>query len=265
MNMFEMQLSDDVFDQLYDEVSSESENEETNDSEVHSAIVEIDISKSAYANARRYFDSVRFASQKEHKTIEASKKAFENAERATQQSLKQIDVSARIEKLRKSFWFEKFLWFISSDNFVVIGGHDQQQNGLLVKKYLNKGDLYVHADIHGATSVIVKNPKDIVVSLYIRKMYKATCFSVSVMIDSTGTSEDASRSSFDGRLLQQCLGCQNLAVGLVGACQPSLQNGSYRRVFDNRLLYGPGKAESNCTAATGDGLRLLVLLGAGLN
>ena len=183
VNRFEMKLSDDVFDQFYDEVSSssEGENESDNDSEVHTAVVEIDISKSAHANARVYFDSVRVASQKEQKTIEASKKAFQNAEKATQQSLKQIDVTARIEKLRKSYWFEKFLWFISSDNFIVIGGHDQQQNELLVKKYLTKGDLYVHADIHGATSVIIKNPKDGPVSIKRPQFTKESQFRIALL------------------------------------------------------------------------------------
>ena len=32
--------------------------------------------------------------------------------------------------------FEKFFWFISSENYLVIGGRDQQQNELVVKKYL---------------------------------------------------------------------------------------------------------------------------------
>ena len=54
--------------------------------------------------------------------------------------------------------FEKFLWFISSENYLVIGGRDQQQNELLVKRYFTSNDLYVHADLHGASSVIVKNP-----------------------------------------------------------------------------------------------------------
>lgn len=81
---------------------------------------------------------------------------------------------SRIQKARKVLWFEKFYWFISSENYLVIGGRDQQQNELIVKKYLNnsellgvvKGrgltvnvvdDLYVHADLHGATSVVIKN------------------------------------------------------------------------------------------------------------
>ena len=41
---------------------------------------------------------------------------------------------------------------------IVIGGKDQQQNELIVKRYMAPNDLYVHADLHGATSVIVKNP-----------------------------------------------------------------------------------------------------------
>ena len=37
------------------------------------------------------------------------------------------------------FRFEKFYWFISSENYLVVGGRDQQQNELLVKRYLRPG------------------------------------------------------------------------------------------------------------------------------
>lgn len=36
-------------------------------------------------------------------------------------------------------------------------GRDAQQNELLVKKYLRAGDVYVHADLRGASSVVVRN------------------------------------------------------------------------------------------------------------
>lgn len=35
--------------------------------------------------------------------------------------------------------FEKFLWFISSENYLIIGGRDQQQNEIIVKRYLTQG------------------------------------------------------------------------------------------------------------------------------
>lgn len=60
-------------------------------------------------------------------------------------------------------WFEKFNWFISSENYLVIAGRDGQQNEILVRRYLRSGDVYVHADIHGATSIIIKNPTGMVI------------------------------------------------------------------------------------------------------
>ncbi|CAH1790707.1 unnamed protein product [Owenia fusiformis] len=119
--------------------------------------IDIDLALSAYANARKYFDKKRFAAKKEQKTIEASTKALKNAEKKTKETLKEVSTIATINKARKVYWFEKFLWFISSENYLVIGGRDQQQNELIWKKYLKPGDIYVHADLHGASSVVIKN------------------------------------------------------------------------------------------------------------
>ena len=62
-----------------------------------------------------------------------------------------------MQQLRKPHWFEKFHWFVTSENYLVVSGRDAQQNELLVKRYLQKDDLYVHADLHGAASTIVRN------------------------------------------------------------------------------------------------------------
>ena len=61
-------------------------------------------------------------------------------------------------KNRKVFWFEKFSWFVTSENYLVIGGKDAHQNEILVKKYLDKGDLFLHCELHGAAVCILKNP-----------------------------------------------------------------------------------------------------------
>lgn len=37
---------------------------------------------------------------------------------------------------RKPHWFERFHWFISSENYLVVSGRDAQQNELLVKRYM---------------------------------------------------------------------------------------------------------------------------------
>ena len=54
--------------------------------------------------------------------------------------------------------FEKFHWFITSENFLVIGGRDMQQNDLIVRRHLQSKDLYFHCEVHGSSSVILKNP-----------------------------------------------------------------------------------------------------------
>lgn len=40
------------------------------------------------------------------------------AEKKTKQTLKEIQFVASINKVRKTYWFEKFYWFISSENFL---------------------------------------------------------------------------------------------------------------------------------------------------
>ncbi|KAK6182203.1 hypothetical protein SNE40_009935 [Patella caerulea] len=119
--------------------------------------IDIDLSLSAYANSRKYFEKKKTAKKKEQKTMDASSKAFKSAEKKALKALKEVATAVSINKTRKTYWFEKFLWFISSENFLVIGGRDSQQNELIVKRYFKPGDLYVHADLHGASSVIIKN------------------------------------------------------------------------------------------------------------
>ncbi|XP_074347240.1 uncharacterized protein LOC141686080 [Apium graveolens] len=121
--------------------------------------VEIDLALSAYANARRWYEMKKRQESKQEKTISAHEKAFKAAERKTQFHLSQEKTVAAITHMRKVHWFEKFNWFISSENYLVISGRDAQQNEMIVKRYMSKGDLYVHAELHGASSTIIKNHK----------------------------------------------------------------------------------------------------------
>lgn len=149
---------------ILDEESSEDEDEdaeedlEAEEAKLKPLTIDVDLGLSAYSNATKYYDQKRGAAKKEQKTIEASGKALKSAEKKTQQTLKDVRIQSTISKARKVFWFEKFYWFISSENFLVIGGRDQQQNELIVKRYLRATDVYVHAEIQGASSVVIKNP-----------------------------------------------------------------------------------------------------------
>ncbi|EXJ91181.1 hypothetical protein A1O1_04290 [Capronia coronata CBS 617.96] len=121
--------------------------------------IDIDLALSPWANARQYYEQKKTAAVKESKTKEASAMALRSAEKKIEGDLKKglKQEKAALRPARKAFWFEKFLYFISSDGYLVIGGKDAQQNELLYRRYLKKGDVYVHADLQGASSVIVKN------------------------------------------------------------------------------------------------------------
>ena len=121
--------------------------------------IDVDLALSPWANARQYYDQKRTAAVKQEKTAQASQKALKSTEQKVMADLKkglkqEKDV---LRPVRKQMWFEKFIYFISSDGYLVLAGRDAQQNEILYRRYLKKGDVYVHADLHGAASVIIKN------------------------------------------------------------------------------------------------------------
>ncbi|BFG14879.1 hypothetical protein CerSpe_011530 [Prunus speciosa] len=139
--------------------------------------VEVDLALSAHANARRWYELKKKQENKQEKTVTAHEKAFKAAERKTRLQLSQEKAVATISHMRKVHWFEKFNWFISSENYLVISGRDAQQNEMIVKRYMSKGDLYVHAELHGASSTVIKNhrPEQPVPPLTLNQ---AGCFTV---------------------------------------------------------------------------------------
>ena len=121
--------------------------------------VDVDLGLSTWANARQYYDQKKGAAVKEQKTLQSSAKALKSTEKKITADLKKGLKQEKdiLRPVRKQMWFEKFLFFISSDGYLVLGGKDVQQNEILYRRHLKKGDLYVHADLQGAASVIIKN------------------------------------------------------------------------------------------------------------
>lgn len=164
---------DDKFDEDDYEEEEEEEDEEDDDEEEEgfekvqkadireskeATAIELDLSLSAYKNSEKYYTVKKKATDKKDKTIEAANTAIKRAERKARSELKEVKLKASILKLRSPYWFEKFNWFITSEGFIVVSGRDMQQNEQLYKRYLAKGDAYIHADVHGASTCIVKNP-----------------------------------------------------------------------------------------------------------
>jgi len=117
---------------------------------------ELDINGTVDSNAQRYYESgkkMRAKLEGVLPALEETKAAIANWKKGI--ASKEAEKTAR-KKPTKRFWFERYRWFISSEGAVVLGGKDARTNDMLVKKHLETGDRYAHADIHGAPSVVVK-------------------------------------------------------------------------------------------------------------
>ena len=109
-------------------------------------------------NAEKYYEKSKKAKRKIKGAliaIENTKKQLEDIKAKKDIAMEHIAIpKKRIKKNLK--WYEKLRWFISSDNILVVGGRDANSNESIVKKYLEPNDVYLHADIHGATSTAIK-------------------------------------------------------------------------------------------------------------
>jgi len=119
----------------------------------------IDIRKSVSENAEFYYKESKKAKHK----AEGAKKALKDTREKIDKLKREREVSVvehvpYKKKIKTKKWYEKFHWFYSSDNFLVVGGKDATTNEILIKKYLEKHDMVFHADIHGAPFFVIKNP-----------------------------------------------------------------------------------------------------------
>lgn len=153
-------------DPALDSFDSQSENDQCDDpisspnpNPAKQIAVDVDLALSPWSNARLYYEQKKLTAAKEQKTHESSTKALKSTEKKVNADLKK---SLKQEKqvlrpVRRQLWFEKFFFFISSEGYLVLGSKDTQQSEILLKKYLCQGDVFVHADLDGAATVIVKN------------------------------------------------------------------------------------------------------------
>ena len=119
-------------------------------------LVKIDITMSALANARSFYTQKKAAAVKTAKTLAAAEHTIKAAEKKAAAAVAQIKVKATIRSMRTPFWFEKFDWFVSSENLLVLCARDAQQAEMLVRRHLRANDAYVHADVNGAPLCVVK-------------------------------------------------------------------------------------------------------------
>ena len=126
----------------------------------------IDARKDLFSNAAKFYERAKLAKRK----LEGAKTALEETRRKLSEVEAKIHEAEAMEKampakaveelakrkVKSRRWFEKFRWFTTSDDFLVVAGKDAVSNEVLIKKYTAPEDIVFHADVVGAPFVVVK-------------------------------------------------------------------------------------------------------------
>ncbi|MCL5008478.1 MAG: NFACT RNA binding domain-containing protein [Candidatus Marsarchaeota archaeon] len=117
--------------------------------------VVIDFTKSAQENAQSYFEKSKKAKAK----AEGARLSAEELKAKFAKVEEQQEKQKKMKTLERREWFEKFNWFFTSSGLLAIGGRSADQNEELNSKHFAEADLFFHADIFGASVVILKDGK----------------------------------------------------------------------------------------------------------
>lgn len=135
--------------------------------------IEIDFTKSAQDNADYYFS----LSKKLKRKSEGASIAVKDLE-AKRSTVEKRPVQVRqVKKIEEKKWYEKFNWFNTSNNMLAIGGRSAIQNELVNSRYFESKDLFFHADIFGASVVVLKDGADAPRNIREEVAQFAACFS----------------------------------------------------------------------------------------
>jgi len=116
----------------------------------------VSLTGSVLRSASKYYDEAKTIRGKIRRGEEALKRLAKKLEEEKVKASEKVKAIPKPRRARRKKWYEKYRWFFTSNGLLVIGGRDAVQNEVIVKKYLEDKDLFLHADIQGAPVVVVK-------------------------------------------------------------------------------------------------------------
>jgi len=119
--------------------------------------VTLDYTKGLDANASDIYQKGKDLGEKAKRAKDALKESQAELEKRQKGFDKAKALALTRAQPTKQFWFERYKWFITSSGKLVIAGRDAHSNDNIVKKHLKEKDVFAHADVHGAPSVILKD------------------------------------------------------------------------------------------------------------
>jgi predicted ribosome quality control (RQC) complex YloA/Tae2 family protein len=122
--------------------------------------IPLDTGKNVPQNAQISYDR----SKKIGSKLGGAVRAIENTRELLKERVKKPKAKMPSPKRPKPRWYDQYRWFRSSDGLLVIGGRGATSNEEIVKKYLEKRDIFMHSQAAGAPVTIIKVEKGTEVS-----------------------------------------------------------------------------------------------------
>ncbi|RJS70782.1 MAG: fibronectin-binding domain-containing protein [Candidatus Syntrophoarchaeum sp. WYZ-LMO15] len=120
--------------------------------------LELDIRLTLEQNAKLYYDRSKVLRSKRNGAMRALEETRLRLKRGGEEEVEDV-VDTKVPQRRvrqKKHWYDRFRWFKTSNGFLVLGGRDAKGNEELVRRYLEKGDLFFHTAYPAAPVVILK-------------------------------------------------------------------------------------------------------------
>lgn len=115
--------------------------------------ITLDLRKSAIENAQALFNEAKKFKRK----AEGARKAIAVTRQKLAFGGTQIKREQQGKARAKKKWFHEYRFFTTTNGFLCAGGKNAKQNDTLVASQLKENDLFFHADVHGASAVILKD------------------------------------------------------------------------------------------------------------
>jgi predicted ribosome quality control (RQC) complex YloA/Tae2 family protein len=119
-------------------------------------LYECSLNLSAYDHVSQLYKMCKNLEIKINSTIKLINEDIKNNTQNNVENNAQNNNGFNILKIRKEYWYEKYHWFFSSEGLLIVVGKNIDQNEELVKKHMEKNDLYIHSDARGSGSGIIK-------------------------------------------------------------------------------------------------------------
>lgn len=115
----------------------------------------IDYNETIHASTNKLFMQAKKIQEKAEKAKNALEESIKKSKEIEIKKEAQKKKQKEAQSDRHPNWFEKFIWFITKDNDLILAGRDAKQNEVLIKRHMKETDYYFHAEIQGASSIIV--------------------------------------------------------------------------------------------------------------